>query len=175
MARLCLALCLTACGSPPPAASANRPNSQQAGKRPAKQAPKPRKRPQPAPKPSAPPPVAVTPSEEERALLRDYEGKKPKSVQRGKATYYGNSLAGHKTASGQPYEPTRFTCAHRKLPFGTVIRVVRTDTNRYVYVRVTDRGPYAGGGRIIDLSYVAAERLGMIRAGVVPVRLEILP
>ncbi len=110
----------------------------------------------------------------EAQLLERYEGKRPVQVLNGKATYYANSLAGRKTASGEPYEPTVFSAAHRTLPFGTVVRVVRTDTNRYVYVRITDRGPFAGGGRIIDLSYVAAERLGMIRAGVVPVRVEVL-
>lgn len=110
----------------------------------------------------------------ERQLLERYEGKPAVQTHSGKATYYANSLAGHKTASGEPYQPTVFSAAHRTLPFGTVVRVVRTDTNKYVYVRITDRGPFAGGGRIIDLSYVAAERLGMIRAGVVPVRLEVL-
>jgi rare lipoprotein A len=110
----------------------------------------------------------------EAQLLERYEGKRAVQVLNGKATYYANSLAGRKTASGEPYEPSVFSAAHRTLPFGTVVRVVRTDTNKYVYVRITDRGPFAGGGRIIDLSYVAAERLGMIRAGVVPVRIEVL-
>lgn len=110
----------------------------------------------------------------EQQLLARYEGKRPVQVLTGKATYYSNSLAGRKTASGEPYEPTVFSAAHRTLAFGTVVRVVRTDTNKYVYVRITDRGPFAGGNRIIDLSYVAAERLGMIRAGVVPVRVEVL-
>lgn len=110
----------------------------------------------------------------EKQLLARYEGKPASSVQTGKATYYANSLAGRKTASGETYDPKAFTAAHRKLPFGTVVRVVRTDTNRYVYVTITDRGPFAGGNRIIDLSYIAAERLGMVRAGVVPVRVEVL-
>lgn len=110
----------------------------------------------------------------EQQLLQRYEGKPAVQVLKGKATYYANSLAGRKTASGEVYDPSVFSAAHRTLPFGTVVRVVRTDTNKYVYVRITDRGPFAGGGRVIDLSYVAAQRLGMIRAGVVPVRLEVL-
>lgn len=110
----------------------------------------------------------------EQQLLQRYEGKSAVQVLNGKATYYANSLAGRKTASGEVYDPAVFSAAHRTLPFGTVVRVVRTDTNKYVYVRITDRGPFAGGGRIIDLSYVAAQRLGMIRAGVVPVRVEVL-
>jgi rare lipoprotein A len=110
----------------------------------------------------------------EKQLLAAYEGKSAGHVLTGKATYYANSLAGRKTASGETYDPKAFTAAHRTLPFGTVVRVVRTDTNRYVYVSITDRGPFAGGNRIIDLSYIAAERLGMVRAGVVPVRVEVL-
>jgi rare lipoprotein A len=107
-------------------------------------------------------------------LIKRYEGKPAKQVLTGKATYYGNSLAGNKTASGEVYDPKRFTAAHRKLPFGTVVRVVRPDTKKYVYVTVTDRGPFGSRDRIIDLSYVAAERLGMLRQGVVSVRLEVV-
>lgn len=92
----------------------------------------------------------------------------------GKATYYADSLAGNRTASGEPYDPKVHSAAHRKLPFGTVVRVVRQDTKAATYVRVNDRGPFAGRDRIIDLSRAAAEELEMIRAGVVPVRVEVL-
>ncbi|MEN9577076.1 MAG: hypothetical protein RJA70_85 [Pseudomonadota bacterium] len=111
----------------------------------------------------------------EQELPAAYDGVSPVDVLHGKATYYANSLAGNKTASGQVYDPELFTAAHRKLPFGTIVRVVRTDTQRYVYARVNDRGPFGNSQRIIDLSYAAAERLDMLRAGVVPVRVEILP
>jgi rare lipoprotein A len=67
-----------------------------------------------------------------------------------------------------------FTAAHRSLPFGTIVRVVRTDTGRVTYVKVNDRGPFGSSKRIIDLSRAAAEELQMMRAGVVPVRVEIL-
>lgn len=107
-------------------------------------------------------------------MLARYEGRPATSVLRGKATYYGDSLAGNHTANGDIYDPRAFTAAHRTLPFNTVVRVVRTDTNRYVYVRINDRGPFSKRERIIDLSKIAAERLGMIRAGVVPVRVEVL-
>jgi len=60
------------------------------------------------------------------------------------------------------------------LPFGTVLRVTRTDNGQSVYVRVTDRGPYGPRGRILDLSRAAAERLGMLRAGVVKVKAEVV-
>ena len=78
------------------------------------------------------------------------------------------------TASGEPYDPTRFTAAHRKLPFGSVLRVVRVDDGRSVYVKVNDRGPFGKRSRIIDLSRSAAEALGMMRAGVTQIRLEVV-
>ena len=95
-------------------------------------------------------------------------------MQQGQATYYGNSLAGHKTASGERYDPRAFTAAHRTLALGTVARVRRTDTGAVVYVRITDRGPFGSARRIIDLSRAAAERLGMIRIGVAEIRLEVV-
>jgi rare lipoprotein A (peptidoglycan hydrolase) len=94
---------------------------------------------------------------------------------RGQASYYSDALAGHKTASGQLYDPHAFTAAHRTLAFGTVLRVHRADgTGQSVCVRVNDRGPFAGKSRILDLSRAAAEALHMMRAGVAPVEVEIL-
>jgi rare lipoprotein A len=90
----------------------------------------------------------------------------------GQASYYADSLAGNATASGEPYAPAALTAAHRKLPFGTVVDVVRDD-GRAVRVRINDRGPFVSG-RVIDLSRAAAEQLGMMRAGVVPVRLYVV-
>ena len=90
--------------------------------------------------------------------------------ERGKATYYADSLAGRRTASGERYDPRALTAAHKTLAFGTMVKVVREDDGREVVVRVNDRGPFAGEDRVIDLSRAAAERLGMIRDGVVPVR-----
>ena len=94
--------------------------------------------------------------------------------ERGKATYYANSLAGRRTASGERYDPRAFTAAHKTLAFGTMVKVVRVDDGREVVVRINDRGPFAGDDRVIDLSRAAAEQLGMIRDGVVPVRV-VLP
>lgn len=96
------------------------------------------------------------------------------SVQQGSASYYGDSFAGRPTASGSAYEPSGFTAAHRTLPFGTVLRVTRRDGGQTVYVTVTDRGPYGPRGRIVDLSRAAAERLSMLRAGVVKIKLEVV-
>ncbi len=98
----------------------------------------------------------------------------PLAVEHGKATYYSDGLAGRKTASGQPYIPANLTAAHKKLPFGTRVRVIRTDTGHQVIVVINDRGPFAGAERIIDVSGAAARQLDMMRAGVVPVRVEVL-
>ncbi len=93
----------------------------------------------------------------------------------GQAVYYGDSLSGNLTASGQRYDPRLMTAAHRSLPFGTLVRVIRVDTGRWVDVVVNDRGPFGEDKRIIDVSKAAAERLDMIRAGVVDVRVEVFP
>lgn len=96
------------------------------------------------------------------------------AVQEGRASYYSDTLAGNPTASGEPYDPAALTAAHRTLPFGTRVRVTRLDDERSVEVRINDRGPFGRRDRIIDLSRAAAERLGMIRAGVIRVRIEVL-
>ena len=94
----------------------------------------------------------------------------------GLATYYHDSLAGNPTASGEPYDPDRLSAAHRTLPFGTRLRVTRTDKARssVVCVTVNDRGPFAGKKRVLDVSRRAAEHLGMTAAGVVAVRIDVL-
>jgi rare lipoprotein A len=90
------------------------------------------------------------------------------------ATYYANRFAGRKTASGERYDPGDLTAAHKTLPLGTVVRVTRADgEGPAVLVRINDRGPYADG-RVIDLSLAAAKRLGMLKAGVIKVRVEVV-
>ena len=89
------------------------------------------------------------------------------------ATYYAPRLAGHRTASGERYDPAALTAAHPVLPFGTRVRVTRLDADgEQVVVRVNDR--CAGGRKIIDLSEAAAKRLHMLRAGIVRVRIQVL-
>jgi rare lipoprotein A len=84
----------------------------------------------------------------------------------GRATWYGPGFAGHRTASGEIFDPAHdLTTAHRWLPFGTLLRVCRAE--RCVIVRVNDRGPF--GNALLDLSRAAAEQLGLIRAGIAPV------
>jgi peptidoglycan lytic transglycosylase len=124
---------------------------------------------------AAPPEVAASrAAPEEAALARRFAGAPALAVLGGQASYYGDSLAGHATASGEPYEPRAFTAASRHLPFGTVLRVIREPRGPVVYVRVNDRGPFGDNDRILDLSRAAAERLDMIRAGVVRVRAEVV-
>ncbi len=95
------------------------------------------------------------------------------AVQRGQATWYGGRFHGRKTASGEIFDENAMTAAHRTLPFDTRVRVTNLNNGRSVEVRITDRGPYAKG-RIIDLSRAAATRLDMLRAGVVPVTVEVV-
>jgi rare lipoprotein A len=95
------------------------------------------------------------------------------NVQTGKASWYGDAHHGKKTASGEPYDQTQLTAAHRSLPLGTRVRVTNVANGRTVVVRINDRGPFVGG-RIIDLSRAAAQELGSLGAGLFPVRLEVL-
>ena len=74
-------------------------------------------------------------------------------------------------ANGEPYRPGKLTAAHKTLPFGTKVKVTNTQTNASVKVTITDRGPFVAG-RVIDLSYKAAKKIGMIEAGVVPVKIK---
>ena len=88
----------------------------------------------------------------------------------GLASYYGPELEGHRTASGEVFDPSKLTGAHRSIQFGTCVRVVNVQNRRSVDVRINDRGPFSKN-RILDVSKAAAEKLGMIAAGVVTVRL----
>ncbi len=98
----------------------------------------------------------------------------PGDANEGLAAYCSDRLHGRATASGAPYDKNALTAAHRTLPFGTVVRVTNLVNRRSVQVTVIDRGPFSHRERIIDLSRKAAERIDMIRAGIVPVRVEIV-
>lgn len=91
----------------------------------------------------------------------------------GGASWYGERHHGRRTACGEPFDMNAFTAAHKTLPFHTIVRVTDPQTRKEVVVRINDRGPY-GHGRVIDLSHAAADDLQMIRAGVIPVQLEVL-
>ena len=91
----------------------------------------------------------------------------------GDASYYAGKFEGRRTASGERYHGRALTAAHRTLPFGTRLRVTNLDNGRSVEVVVNDRGPHRRG-RILDLSRRAASELGMLRAGVARVRVEVV-
>ncbi|HEY4059588.1 MAG TPA: septal ring lytic transglycosylase RlpA family protein [Kofleriaceae bacterium] len=95
------------------------------------------------------------------------------NVQTGMASWYGNELAGHKTANGERFDPSKLTAAHRTLRFGTMVKVTTVKTGRSVVVRINDRGPFSKN-RIIDLSEAAARAIGMIDAGSARVTLEVI-
>jgi rare lipoprotein A len=93
--------------------------------------------------------------------------------EKGIASWYGGKFHGRTTASGERYDMNKLTAAHRKLPFGSRVRVTNLDNGRQVVVRITDRGPFVHG-RIIDLSREAARRIDMIQAGTARVRIEVI-
>ncbi len=99
--------------------------------------------------------------------------KAPKPYQVGRASWYGKLFHGKTTASGEPYDMFRFTAAHLQLPLGTWVRVTNLRNDKSVIVRVNDRGPVVPG-RIIDLSYGAAQILEFRAKGVERVRLDII-
>lgn len=89
----------------------------------------------------------------------------------GIASYYSARFHNGRTASGERYSKYAMTAAHRMLPFGTRVKVTHLESGRHVEVRINDRGPFVEG-RLIDLSYAAARKLGMVREGVARVRVE---
>jgi rare lipoprotein A len=95
----------------------------------------------------------------------------------GDATFYAHYFDGRVTASGEIFDGGKAMAAHRSYPFGTVVRVTCLSNRRSVNVVIVDRGPYGKNhreGAIIDLSRSAAEKLGIIRRGQAPVKLEVL-
>lgn len=121
-----------------------------------------------APKPAAIQPVAI-------AATPVVAPAKHKTFNplRGIASWYGAVWHGHTTASGEIFDETKMTAAHNTLPLGTTVRVTNLNSKKSVVVRINDRGDLSPG-RIIDLTSGAAERLGMLRAGLAPVKVEVI-
>lgn len=103
-----------------------------------------------------------------------HDSRKPLRIFEGFASYYSDALAGRRTSNGERYDPAKRTAASRDLPFGTLVRVVRSDTGKHVIVRINDRGPFGDRRRILDLSRAAARELGIVNAGVAHVRAEVI-
>ena len=93
--------------------------------------------------------------------------------QRGTASWYGKKFHGRNTSSGEKYDMHAMTAAHKTLPLGTWVQVTNLANGRKVRVRINDRGPFVRG-RIIDLSYAAAKKLGMVGPGTAPVEIVAL-
>jgi rare lipoprotein A len=123
--------------------------------------------------------AAIEPHRETRVAARE-----PSSVMRherssesgaatksaGVASFYSEDS---ETASGEKFDPNELTAAHPSLPFGTKLRVTNTATGKSVTVRVNDRGPYVPG-RVVDVSYSAAQALGMVNSGLANVTLDVM-
>ncbi len=104
--------------------------------------------------------------------------KKEMKVKKGQVYYfvcsfYGKKFHGKQTANGEIFDMNKLTCAHKSLPFGTLLKVTNEDNGNSVVVRVNDRGPFVQG-RDLDLSYAAAEKVGIIGAGVKKLKVEVL-
>ena len=100
----------------------------------------------------------------QRVALRQYKGL---------ASWYGRDFHGKRMANGDRYNMYQVSVAHKTLPLGTRVRVTNLDNGQSIVAEVTDRGPYVKG-RIVDLSRKAAEMIGALHEGVVPVRLEVV-
>ena len=92
----------------------------------------------------------------------------------GMASWYGGVFNGRKTASGEKYDMNKLTACHPTLPFGSLVRVINRANKRSVVVRINDRGDLVDEGRVIDLSWAAAEKLSMTRSGLAKVDVEVL-
>jgi rare lipoprotein A len=90
--------------------------------------------------------------------------------QTGIASWYGEDFHGKKTSSGEIYDMYAESAAHKTLPLGTIVRVRNLDNNREMEIRINDRGPFVNG-RVIDLSYACASKLGVVGPGTVPIEL----
>lgn len=93
--------------------------------------------------------------------------------QRGIASWYGKKFHGKKTSSGEIYNMYELSAAHKTLPLGTYVRVYNLKNSKNIDVRINDRGPFVRG-RIIDLSYAAAKKLGIVDSGTAPVEIVAL-
>ena len=95
------------------------------------------------------------------------------SSEEGVASYYASKFDGRQTASGEIYDETALTAAHPSLPFGTHVLVTNLANGKHLKLRINDRGPFVKG-RILDVSYRAAEELDFVREGLARVRIEVL-
>lgn len=108
---------------------------------------------------------------ESRYNDKNYRVDKNAKIEIGYASYYAKCMHGRRTASGETCDLSRYTAAHRTLPFGTMVRVTMLKNGKSVIVKINDRGSYVKG-RVIDLSLAAAKKLGLMSAGIAKVKVE---
>ena len=99
--------------------------------------------------------------------------RKTAKIQYGTASYYSNKFQGRPTAMGEPYDKNKMTCAHNSLPLGTWIKVTNLRNGKSVVVRITDRLHHKNK-RLVDLSRIAASKLGYLSRGLTRVKVEVL-
>lgn len=104
--------------------------------------------------------------------VKQFSGKKG-YTQTGKASYYAMKYNGRKTASGDRFNNWGYTAAHKKLPFGTKVRVTNLANHKTVDVVINDRGPFVKG-RVIDLTRTAFAQIGNLDSGVIKVKIQVL-
>jgi rare lipoprotein A (peptidoglycan hydrolase) len=94
------------------------------------------------------------------------------------ASYYGKKFQGKKMANGEKFDKNKVQTAHRTLPLGSIVKITNPENNKAIIVPITDRGPFhkkrRGYDRDLDLSFAAAQRLGAIEKGVIPVRIQVV-
>jgi rare lipoprotein A (peptidoglycan hydrolase) len=117
--------------------------------------------------------LGLSPTLEAPLVARPKDPNPPMRVWYGEASWYGPTFQGRSTANGELYDMTAFTAAHMTLPFGAMVRLINTRNGKSAVVRINDRGPFVEG-REIDVSYQAAEKLGLISRGVGKLRIELL-
>jgi rare lipoprotein A len=108
---------------------------------------------------------------EERPSIQKIEKRETQEVQYGVASWYGPDFHGKPTSSGEIYDMYQLTCAHNTFPLGTTVMVTNLENGRSIELKVNDRGPFVKE-RIIDLSYAAAQMLGMWEKGTAYVKVE---
>ena len=116
--------------------------------------------------PPLPPPLTLPPVSQ---AIRPAPTAAPAAGHLVKASWYGPGLVGRKTTSGERFNPRALTAASKTIPLGSVVKVTNPDNGRSVKVRINDRGPFVPG-RSLDLSERAAEKIGIIKKGVVCVK-----
>ncbi len=122
-----------------------------------------------------PSPGEITPGNKEDSYVINGERYYPITssagfIQTGKASWYGVDFHGRKTSNGEVYDMHQKSAAHKTLPFNTYVKVINQDNNKYTVVRINDRGPFVKG-RIIDLSYAAANEIGLVGPGTAQVKI----